>query len=222
MSGQHKLLRALIVEDSEDDTRLLARHLSKEGYDFRYERVETVGAMSDALDRQEWDVVLADYNLPTFSAPAALVLLQQKAKNVPFIVLSSAIGEESAVAVMRAGAHDFFMKGNLIRLGAAIERELQDAADRREHQRIDELAARLGRIVDQSANEIYVFEAESLRLIQANRCALQNLGYTMDELTDLTPPDLQPDISAADYEALLAPLRTGEQERVLFETVKRR
>lgn len=222
MSGQHKLLRALIVEDSEDDTRLLARHLSKEGYDFRYERVETAGAMSDALDRQEWDVVLADYNLPTFSAPAALVLLQQKAKNVPFIVLSSAIGEESAVAVMRAGAHDFFMKGNLIRLGAAIERELQDAADRREHQRIDELAARLGRIVDQSANEIYVFEAESLRLIQANRCALQNLGYTMDELTDLTPPDLQPDISAADYEALLAPLRTGEQERVLFETVKRR
>lgn len=118
-------LRCLIVEDSDDDTLLLVRHLTKEGFNIHHERVETARAMSDALDRQEWDVVLADYNLPTFSAPEALHLLQQKRRNVPFIVLSGAVGEESAVALMRAGAHDFFVKGNLILLGAAINRELE-------------------------------------------------------------------------------------------------
>lgn len=129
-----KPLRVLIVEDSEDDAELLAYQLESSGFNTTYQRVATPAAMSTALDKQQWDIVIADYSLPQFSATAALTLLQEKGLDLPFIIVSGSIGDGIAVAAMKAGAHDYIMKGNLARLVPAIERELQEASNRRERQ----------------------------------------------------------------------------------------
>lgn len=126
------LLHVLLVEDSEDDAFLLLRELKKGGYDVEHERVETEARMRKALKDKRWDIIIADYNLPRFSAPAALKLIHELDVDLPFIVLSGAIGEETAVEAMRAGAHDYIMKDQLVRLIPAIERELRECEVRRE------------------------------------------------------------------------------------------
>jgi signal transduction histidine kinase len=125
------LLRVLIVEDSEDDTHAMLRELQRGGHEVEHLRVETRPAMQAALSQGTWDLVLCDYTLPKFSARDALVTLQQSGMDLPFIIISGTIGEESAVEMLKAGAHDFIVKGRLARLLPAIERELRDALTRR-------------------------------------------------------------------------------------------
>jgi PAS domain S-box-containing protein len=128
-------LAALLVEDSESDAELVLRCLKKAGFDVELERVETEPQMRAALAKRRWDIVLSDYNLPQFSASAALALMHESLQDLPFIVVSGKIGEEVAVALMRAGAHDYVMKDNLARLAPAITRERDEAARRSEHRR---------------------------------------------------------------------------------------
>jgi two-component system, cell cycle sensor histidine kinase and response regulator CckA len=122
-------LQVLIVEDSEDDMLLLVRELQRGGYDVNYTRVETPATMQAALDRQSWDIVISDYTMPAFNALEALKILQNRS-DLPFIIVSGTIGEETAVAAMKAGAQDYILKGNLTRLVPAVERELREAEDR--------------------------------------------------------------------------------------------
>jgi two-component system, cell cycle sensor histidine kinase and response regulator CckA len=124
-------LSVLIVEDSEDDMLLMLRELRRGGYTIDYVRVDTPVAMQAALDRQPWDIVIADYTLPAFSAPEALKLLQSQKFDLPFIIVSGTIGEDTAVTAMKAGAHDYIIKGNLARLVPAVERELRETEERR-------------------------------------------------------------------------------------------
>jgi two-component system, cell cycle sensor histidine kinase and response regulator CckA len=132
------LLHILIVEDSEDDLLLLLRELRRGGYSPDYVRVETAMEMQAELDRQSWDIVIADYTLPRFSAPEALELLQSQQQDIPFIIVSGTIGEETAVAAMRAGAHDYLLKDNLTRLVPAVERELREAGERQQRLQAEE------------------------------------------------------------------------------------
>jgi PAS domain S-box-containing protein len=127
-----KPLRVLIVEDSEDDVLLTVLALKKGGYDPVFARVEDAGAMRKALEEKKWDVILCDYKMPQFNGLAAIALLKETAIDIPLIIVSGAIGEETAVECMRLGAHDYIMKGNLPRLVPAVERELKEAAIRRE------------------------------------------------------------------------------------------
>jgi PAS domain S-box-containing protein len=140
-------LRVMMVEDSENDALLLLHELRRGGYAPGFERVETPEAMRAALDREPWDIILADYSLPHFSAPEALALVRERKLDLPFIVVSGKIGEETAVVLMRAGAHDYLMKDNLARLVPAVKRELRDAEVRRERKRAEEaLRAARGRL----------------------------------------------------------------------------
>jgi two-component system response regulator len=125
-------LKLIIVEDSEDDAMLLVRHLRRSGFDPAFELVATPEQMHSALDRETWDIVIADYSLPHFSGVAALGLLKERKIDIPFIIVSGVIGEETAVEAMKAGAHDYLMKGTLARLIPAVERELREAETRRE------------------------------------------------------------------------------------------
>jgi putative nucleotidyltransferase with HDIG domain len=125
-------LRILLVEDSEDDARLVLREIRRGGYEIETERVETAETMRTALARQPWDLIISDFSLPSFSAPNALEVLKKSELDLPFIIVSGTIDEESAVNALKAGAHDFIVKGNFPRLLPAIERELADAAVRRE------------------------------------------------------------------------------------------
>jgi PAS domain S-box-containing protein len=124
-------LRLLIVEDSQDDAQLIVRELQHGGYEVESERVETAPALQAALARQTWDVVISDYSLPTLDAPHALELLNSSGIDLPFIILSGTIDEDTAVTALRAGAHDFMTNSHLARLVPAIQRELRDAETRK-------------------------------------------------------------------------------------------
>ncbi len=131
-------LRLLIVEDSNDDADLLVRHLAVSGFNVQSERVDNISAMAQALERQAWDVVIADYNMPSFGVAEAMSLIGERKLDIPFIILSGSIGEETAAAAMKAGAHDYITKGHLSRLVPAIERELREAESRRLRRRAEE------------------------------------------------------------------------------------
>ena len=124
-------LRLLLIEDSEDDALLLLRALRKGGYDLIVERVDTPDSMRAALDRHQWDLIISDYVIPGFGGLEALRLAKERGLDLPFIIVSGQIGEDAAVAAMKAGAHDYVMKDSLVRLAPAIGRELQDAEVRR-------------------------------------------------------------------------------------------
>src|ERR1017187_10029992 len=126
----NRALRALIADDSEDDVFFLVRELRKAGYELVHERVATAPAMKAALERQTWDIVISDYEMPHFGGFEALQLLKESGHDLPFILVSAVVSEETAVAAMKAGAHDYLMKRKLARLAPAIERELREAQTR--------------------------------------------------------------------------------------------
>src|SRR6266478_3364468 len=126
-----KALRALIVEDSVEDTFFIVRELQRGGFNVSFERVETCVTMQTALAAQTWDVIISDYSLPRFGGAAALAVYQQSGLDIPFIIVSGAIGEDRAVEMVKAGAHDYVMKDNLARLVPAVEHELGAAMQRR-------------------------------------------------------------------------------------------
>ncbi len=125
-------LRVLLLEDSELDAELLLRALRRDGYDVESTRVDTAEGMRAALQAQTWDIVVSDHSMPSFDVLGALSLLREFEIDIPFILVSGSIGDETAAGAMKAGAHDFFLKNRLARLGAAVQRELGEAQVRRE------------------------------------------------------------------------------------------
>ncbi len=181
-------LRALIVEDSEDDVLLLVHELQRGGYDVTFERVETAEAMTAALKKKVWDIIFSDYSMPHFSAPEALKLYQQSGLELPFIVVSGTIGEDIAVLTVKTGAHDYIMKGNLKRLVSTVERELNDAETRRQRKQIWEDLQKAEQnsrnSMDDSPLGIRIFTAEG-ELLYANQAILNIYGYSsFEELRD--------------------------------------
>ncbi|TWJ19506.1 hybrid sensor histidine kinase/response regulator [Geobacter argillaceus] len=136
MSG--KRLRLLHIEDSPEDAALILNEISAGGYQLQCERVANTAAMQKALVDNVWDLVIADFILPGFSAFDALIILRESGLNLPFIIVSRPIGEDQLVAAMKAGAHDYLLKENLSRLVPAIERELREAAERSRHRRAEQ------------------------------------------------------------------------------------
>jgi diguanylate cyclase (GGDEF)-like protein len=131
---EHTSLKVLIAEDSEDDALLIIRELRRGGYEPEMTRVDSAKDMQSALEKQAWDLIITDHNMPSFDSHDALELARSYDGNVPFILVSGSIGEEIAVDAMKSGAHDYVMKGNLARLLPAIKRELREAENRRAHQ----------------------------------------------------------------------------------------
>lgn len=130
-------LRVLFIEDSEEDKMLLVREMERGGYRVNSERVDTESALRAALRKQSWDLVITDYNMPHFSAPGVLAVLKESGIDLPCIIVTGSQGEETAVATMKAGAHDFILKGNLSRLVPAVAREMKEAELRQEQKRTE-------------------------------------------------------------------------------------
>jgi len=131
-------LKVLIVDDSENDTLLLVRHLKKGGFNPNYLRVESREGLRDALISEPWDIVITDHNLPGFNSSASLDVIKGYDLDIPVIIVSGTIGEEVAVTAMQGGAADYIMKDNLARLVPAINRELKEFDTRRAKQRAEQ------------------------------------------------------------------------------------
>ena len=182
------LINVLLVEDNADDAALLERHLRRSGFLPDITRVETAAEMTaalDAIDRNGPCIVLADYNLPSFSGPAALLLLKSRNLDIPFIMLSGVISEETAVVSMRAGAQDYVSKQNLARLVPAIRREVEEAAYRRDRlaaeRALRESELRFHSLIDAMPLGLLISDVTG-RVTFANSAAEKLLGYSQMQI----------------------------------------
>ena len=187
-------LRLLLVEDDENDALLIVRELTRGGYDATYERVWDPASMRAALERQSWDLVLSDHSMPQFSGRAALEVLRGRDPDMPFIFVSGTIGEDAAVESMRVGAQDYLNKANLRRLVPAIQRELREAAGRRERRRAEaalrESEQRFETVFQASPVGITISTLAEGRYLDVNPAFLQMIGRTRDEVVGHTAFDI--------------------------------
>lgn len=191
--GHGKRLRVLIIEDTIDDAELLLRELHRNGYDIVSQRVETAEELLRELHQHPWDVVISDYSLPGFNAPAALRLIQEHSIDIPFIIVSGTVGEDTAVSAMKAGAHDFFAKNKLQLLAPAIERELREAEERRRRHHVEDQLRqseeRFAKIFHASPVGISITAADG-RFLDVNEYFLRLVGYKRDEIIGRTADEI--------------------------------
>ncbi len=161
--AERGVLRVLQIEDSPGDAALALRQLTKGGYAVRAHRVENAADLRAALSSQTWDVILADYHLPGFDAPGALAIVLGGGFDVPFIVISGAIGEDAAVEMMKSGAHDYLLKDNLARLVPAVKREVREAQIRCQRRQQEEVRLRLARELEAQ----YEAQKQTLRELES-------------------------------------------------------
>lgn len=195
-------LRVLLVEDSDDDAALVLRALERGGYEVTSERVQTREAMSAALDRQAWDAIVSDYSMPQFDAPSAFRVLSERALDIPFIIVSGTVGEETAVEAMKLGVHDYLLKGKLARLVPAMDRELRESATRRAHRESEsalrQSEGRFRRLAEAGIIGITVADTSG-RILEANDAFLNMIGHSREDLVageldwaSMTPAEWRP------------------------------
>ena len=179
-SNMKETLRVLLIEDSTDDAALVLHELRRGKFDLHAERVDTLSGLTAALDRDRWDIVICDHNLPGFDSSHALQIVTERQLNIPFIIVSGMMGEETAVKAMKAGAHDYVMKNNLARLAPAIERELREASSRKA---MAEAEAALRRS-ERELNDFFEHAPVGLHfagpdgvMLRVNQAELEMLGY---------------------------------------------
>lgn len=173
-------LHVLMIEDCESDAALIVRQLARAGYTVNDERVETPDQLRAALSDTSWDIIIADYQLPQFDAQTALTLVQSTGLDIPFIVVSGAIGEETAVSLMRSGARDYLMKSNLARLAPAVKRELSEADGRRKRRQAEELLRLQSAALNAAANAIVITGRDG-KVQWVNPAFTSLTGFTSDE-----------------------------------------
>ncbi|MBK9139912.1 MAG: SpoIIE family protein phosphatase [Verrucomicrobia bacterium] len=206
-SGQQRL-RVLIVEDSEFDARVVVSTLRQGIGEVVWRRVQTEDTLRAALAETEWDIVISDHEMPGFSAQRALEILQSTGRDLPFLIVSGGIGEELAVSLMKAGAHDFLSKGQLKRLVPAVERELVQArnraARRAAQQSLRENEQRY-RLLWQNSPDAILMMDPSGKIGFANPAASEVFGHREDELVgmsfaalvEMAPGELAPYLNGA-------------------------
>ena len=213
-------IRVLLLEDSADDAELNVLELTKGRSEVVWKRVETADAFRAALAHEPWDVILSDHSMPGFGAGDGLRIARGVDADLPFIVVSGTIGEESAVAMLKAGANDYLLKGNLLRLGHAVERALEDAATRRAHRKTLDKAALLASIV--STTDDAIISTSPRRIITSwNPGAERMFGWTEQEavgksIAMVVPPDKLDELAG-----IVARL-TEDRRHHRFDTVRLR
>ncbi len=199
-----KPLKALILEDSQSDTLLLLRELRRGGFEVDYVQVDNADDMRAALRDREWDIILSDYSMPSFDALMALQIVQELNVDVPFIIISGTVGEDAAVAAMKAGASDFFAKGKLVRLVPTVERELREASGRIQRR---EAEGQFTMAFQASPIGIAISRLADGRIIDVNSQFLAIFGYSREAIIGKNAAELTLWSDSAQREAILRELR---------------
>src|ERR1044071_3045351 len=188
-----KPLRILIIDDSEDDARLVVTRLERSGFSPIWKRVDAPEPLRAALSAQAWDIVLSDHSMPGFGSLQALSVLQETGVDVPFVIFSGAISEEEVVSAIRAGAADYVSKEGLSRLIPVVERELRAAMSRREHQQLEQIQrenqARRSAILESALDAVVTIDHEG-RIFDWNRAAETTFGYRRSDVLGKVMADL--------------------------------
>jgi two-component system CheB/CheR fusion protein len=184
MSGN--ALRVLMIEDSAEDAELQRRHLTKAGHEVFLRRITRAEEMREALADHDWDLIIADYAVPGFGAIPALTVLKQSGRDIPFLIVSGTISDETAVEAMRAGAHDYILKNNLSRLVPAIQREMQEAVTRQHNRQMEAVLRLQVAALNSAANSIVITDRDGT--IQWVNAAFTKLtGYAAEEAIGQNP-----------------------------------
>jgi len=187
-------IRILLVEDNPVDAELASRELKRANLNIDARRVETFADYRRELEAFRPQVILCDYSMPRFDGLEALKVARQSHPDIPFIFVSGTIGEESAVLALKNGAKDYVLKGNLLRLPAAVERAIQETEERRvrrAHEQSLRTSEKLYRaIFDSYPHPIMIYEVASLRIIAVNEAAAERYGCTREELMAKNVMDL--------------------------------
>ena len=183
-------LRLLLVEDTEDDALLLIEALRRDGYEPEFERVQTAAAMRAAIGAKDWDIILCDYILPGFDAPAALRIGRECNPELPMIVVSGTVGEDIAVAAIKLGAVDYLMKDRLARLGQAVSYALEQKRLRREakqaEQALRESEQKFASAFREAPVWITISDVTTAIVLEVNDAALRASGFSRDEVVGHT------------------------------------
>jgi PAS domain S-box-containing protein len=198
-----------MVEDSADDALLLAAELKRGGFDPVFQRVETAASMQAALEVHKWNLIICDYSMPHFSGPEALALYQQGALDIPFISVSGAVGEETAVEMIKAGAHDYVMKGNLARLVPVVKRELRAAQERRDRRQTEAASAYLASIV-QFCDDAIIGNTLDGTVVSWNAGAERLYGYSAAEMIGRSNSVLVPPYRPEELPEIYDTIKRGE------------
>ena len=209
--------RVLLVEDSVQDASINIRALERAGLDLESERVETASQMEAALEAKPWDFILCDFHLPEFDGLAALDLYHARGLDIPFIAVSGQIGEEQAVKMIKAGAHEYVMKGNLHQLAPAVLRELQSAQERCIRQGTHATEDYLASIV-QHCNSAIFGETLDGAIVSWNAGAERLYGYTPSEILGGSSSLLVPNHRPSEQTGIRECISQGQQVPA-FETV---
>ncbi len=201
-------LHLLMVEDSPTDAEVVALRLEEEGLDFDWVRVDTEEAFRRAV-ASEPDIILCDWNLPTFSGQRALQVRGELGLDVPFIIVSGRVGEEAAIGALQQGADDYVLKDRLARLGTAIRRALEARHQRREHARVDDELRLAAAWFEATAEGVMVTDPNG-SILAVNRAFTEITGYTELEVVGRNPRFLKSGRQdEAFYRAMWASLRAS-------------
>jgi PAS domain S-box-containing protein len=198
-----------MVEDSADDTLLIAAELQRGGLDPVYERVETPASMQAALEVHSWDLIICDYSMPRFDGWAALAIYQQQGLDIPFIGVSGTVGEENVAEMLKAGAHDYVMKGNLGRLVPVVRRELRAAQEQRNRRQTEAISAYLASIV-QSCDDAIIGKTLNGTVVSWNAGAERLYGYSATEMIGRSIAALIPSYRPAELPEIYDTIKRGE------------
>ena len=186
---KQKEVRILVVEDSAADSELIQRELRKAGLLFVTRRVQTKDFYLQALHEFSPEIILADYTLPDFSGLEALRLLKHLRYEVPFILVTGSQSEDVAVACMKEGASDYILKASLTRLPSAVLNALEKEEAERERYKAErahrQSEERFRLLFDFAPLPIWVYDFDSLRILEVNRAALNRYGYSRGEFLKL-------------------------------------
>ena len=179
-------LRVLMIEDSAEDAELERRHLTKAGYEVFLRRITRAEEMQEALADHDWDLIIADYAVPGFGAVPALTVLKQSGRDIPFLIVSGTISDETAVETMRAGAHDYILKNNLSRLVPAIQREMQEAVTRQHNRQMEAVLRLQVAALNSAANSIVITDRDGT-ILWVNAAFTKLTGYAAAEALGRNP-----------------------------------
>ena len=204
----------LFVDDCSEDVRLSIRTLEKAGYEIHPHAVDTREQFRQSLDSGEWDLILCDYRLPGWSGADVLAMVRESGRELPVVLVTGTLGEETAVEMIKLGAADFVLKQRLFRLPLAIERALREKQIREERKRAEDRLRLFGRILESSTDAVAILTPEGL-FSEQNAAHQALTEYSIEELRGHTPAVLVGDAHFQEHwEAVLAGSRWEQESRI--------